>query len=313
MNEKLIAKDLNQNYKYHSADFFARKYGVERRTILRVLRENHILKDKAALWKEQEPNIIKDYNNGTPLNALGSKYKHTEADIRSLLQRKGIKIRSATSHATHYKYDETFFKNIDSHEKAYWLGFIAADGNICTKKAGRCFQVALANKDEGHLLKLKHSLSSEHPIHNDKNCKRFAICRVAICEDLEKLGISERKSLTQKFPEWMPKEFQASYIRGYFDGDGWISKCAGRCWTLGLVGTKQFVKSVSCILEANDIFGVASQDKRKANGKLWYLRVSGSMSGNTRNCLSDIYSYLYDSGPSLDRKREKILQIIKNG
>lgn len=32
--------------------------------------------------------------------------------------------------ARKYNYNDNYFENIDTEEKAYWLGFIAADGSI---------------------------------------------------------------------------------------------------------------------------------------------------------------------------------------
>lgn len=46
-----------------------------------------------------------------------------------------------------YKINENYFENIDNKNKAYWLGFIAADGNVYGNK----LSIELNSKDEGHL------------------------------------------------------------------------------------------------------------------------------------------------------------------
>jgi DNA-binding CsgD family transcriptional regulator len=42
-------------------------------------------------------------------------------------------------------YNEDYFKNIDSPTKAYWLGFIFADG--CLYSKSNCLSIGLARKD----------------------------------------------------------------------------------------------------------------------------------------------------------------------
>ena len=49
---------------------------------------------------------------------------------------------------------------IDTEEKAYWLGFITADGCIVSKGG---LSVNLVATDAGHLEKLSVSLSSSWP------------------------------------------------------------------------------------------------------------------------------------------------------
>ena len=49
-----------------------------------------------------------------------------------------------------YFFNEDYFKNVDSEEKAYWLGFIAADG--CILENGT-LKIGLAEKDSLHLEK----------------------------------------------------------------------------------------------------------------------------------------------------------------
>ena len=56
-----------------------------------------------------------------------------------------------------YALNEAFFEIIDSEEKAYWLGFIAADG--CVYR--RTLSINLNIKDKAHLEKLIAILNSE--------------------------------------------------------------------------------------------------------------------------------------------------------
>ena len=62
---------------------------------------------------------------------------------------------------------KTFFENIDTEEKAYWLGFMYADGYIISNN-GRYGQeqigITLSTKDLGHLEKFKQSIEATNPI-----------------------------------------------------------------------------------------------------------------------------------------------------
>ena len=45
--------------------------------------------------------------------------------------------------------NENIFQQIDSNNKAYWLGFLAADGSV----KGNELSIGLSSKDRGHLAK----------------------------------------------------------------------------------------------------------------------------------------------------------------
>lgn len=62
----------------------------------------------------------------------------------------------------HYDIDENFFEEINTEEKAYWLGFILADG--CLKKNSNQLSINLSIKDFNHLEKFKKNLKSDKPI-----------------------------------------------------------------------------------------------------------------------------------------------------
>ena len=48
-------------------------------------------------------------------------------------------------------YNRHIFDNIDNEEKAYWLGFIVADGYLNLDK--HMLRIKLGNKDKRHLIK----------------------------------------------------------------------------------------------------------------------------------------------------------------
>ncbi|MCL5435207.1 MAG: hypothetical protein M1405_02355 [Patescibacteria group bacterium] len=123
-----------------------------------------------------------------------------------------------------YKVNSNFFK-IWSPEMAYVLGFIGADGNVCRSGRGHTLHIACDDKDV--VEKIKSILSYEGPIHqkvrdNGKISYSIRICDQVIFNDLIKLGITERKSLTFTPPK-IPKNLIRHFIRGYFDGDGSVS------------------------------------------------------------------------------------------
>lgn len=125
-----------------------------------------------------------------------------------------------------YTVNENAFNKF-SKEMAYWLGFIAADGNISLDKYLRPnrLTVGLSSKDESHLLKLRTFLQSTHPIVKKKikdgkyETTTLRIASRRLCQKLFNLGIVDKKSLILLWPK-IPKKYEADFTRGYFDGDG---------------------------------------------------------------------------------------------
>lgn len=61
-----------------------------------------------------------------------------------------------------YNYNRRFFQNIDTEEKASWLGFIAADGNVAS--AMNTSRIELNIRDKDHLEKFRKSILGDMPI-----------------------------------------------------------------------------------------------------------------------------------------------------
>lgn len=128
----------------------------------------------------------------------------------------------------------SYFSEIDTYNKAYLLGFIAADGALVpnTNSSTITLTVTIHRKDISVLELLKEELNSSLAIRtiNTKNSfspekqvdhVRFNTSQRQIIEDLMKLGLEPRKSLTMEnlLPN-IKKEFRKAFIIGYFDGDG---------------------------------------------------------------------------------------------
>src|SRR5260370_41289523 len=75
------------------------------------------------------------------------------------LKQRGIEPRGRSEAHRRYAVDEAFFDVIDTEEKAYWLGFLTADGTM-REKGG---MLALQERDIDHLYKIRSSLRSKHP------------------------------------------------------------------------------------------------------------------------------------------------------
>ena len=124
--------------------------------------------------------------------------------------------------------DVNFFEKIDNEEKAYWFGFISADGHI--GKNRNSIKIALALKDKKHVEKFKKSIKSEHSIiirkqkafNNIFEAAEIVINNKKIHSDLYNLGLRNLK-INHLLPKDIPDELMHHYLRGLYDGDGWFT------------------------------------------------------------------------------------------
>lgn len=120
-----------------------------------------------------------------------------------------------------YELNPNYFNKIDSHEKAYVLGFLYADGS--NRGDGITFTQDFERIDI--LEKIRNALGSNAPIR--EKLPGHYILEVfsnTMVKDIEALGVIKNKSLLLQFPSFQicPEEFMSSFILGYFDGDGCI-------------------------------------------------------------------------------------------
>lgn len=154
-----------------------------------------------------------------------------------------------------YPLNESFFDIIDTEEKAYFLGFLYADG--CNHIAKGCVSLSLQEKDKEILEKLSKLLQPSKPLHKYKNNTGFetkqsqyklVISSRHISEKLVSLGCMGAKTMILKFPteEQLPKKLHRHFIRGYFDGDGCVESNGA-----SLMGTLDFCKYLKDLVKEN--------------------------------------------------------------
>lgn len=114
-----------------------------------------------------------------------------------------------------------------SNDMAYILGFIFADGNIY--KSTLSFTLSI--KDICILRYIKKCLKTKSPIQKlirKTNKGSWTTCRLRIhsSEITKQLrdvyGIHPNKTKRAKIIFKMPLSFMGDFIRGFFDGDGWV-------------------------------------------------------------------------------------------
>lgn len=148
--------------------------------------------------------------------------------IKKVLIRNNIEIRKYTiTRASKHNIDINYFKTIDTEDKAYWMGYLAADG--CIYKNGH--KVTLISKDIDIIKKFKESIKSEHKITNnitfDKRTNKtykshtIQITSTEFANNLINSGIKYDKSNNLIFPN-IREDLYRHFIRGLFDGDGSI-------------------------------------------------------------------------------------------
>jgi hypothetical protein len=295
MNTDLI-NDLKNNYWEKGVDFFCKKYHKTRSAIHSMAHKHKCT--AIHHFEANKENILQDYKNGVSFQSILLKYGHGEKTLHNFLIKNKVKIRGLRESHLKYSINESIFKIIDSHEKAYWLGFLYADGNIYKNK----LQLRLGKKDFEHLKSFKNFLESNHTIYQDKNCYGIQIRCPKIVSDLLSLGIKPNKTQLVEYPteKQVPKEYISSFILGYFDGDGSISiRSNNSTYVINIIGTQHLLKGIQKVLLEFCPNLVINLKPESRNKKAWILHFSGGVKkyAKSRDRFLCLYSFLFTNAP----------------
>lgn len=226
-----------------------------------------------------------------------------QQSVLNHLHKNNIKLSYKTSD---FSLDKTYFTKIDSEYKAYFLGFLVADGSISKETNRVSFMI---NSEDSYILqKLKEDIKSSNMVRNYKifdkrtqktnNSSVFQFSSKQIKNDLFNLGVSSFKTQTFNFPN-IDKEYFSHFLRGLMDGDGYISDHS----VVSLISTKEFLQIINKYLFKNT---------GKISIVAEYLNVYRLIIRKSRTTM-DFLDYLYkDASIYLDRKYKKYLESKKN-
>jgi hypothetical protein len=255
------------------------------------------------------------YRNGESGTSIARRMKLSSPTVYLHLNMAGVQTRSMSQAKRKYARDDDYFEALDTPEKAYWAGFLAADGGLVNST----LHLHLESGDRQHVEKLKRALRYEGPLHDysytsplpgsgrlhTSHQTYLAVVSPKMVADLTHHGITHRKSLTLKPWQAPTLKLACAWWRGVVDGDGHLGISGARPH-IGLTGSVAMVRGFESFVRANTKCSRAVAEKRlKPNG-----RASGVQFGGTL-LVQQIVRLLYTGGEvSLNRKQEAADRIL---
>jgi len=289
------------------------KYGVVYCTVKEKLQKFNILKRpkqpdrRRVRTNDLELQVISLYKDGLSFAKIKEKLGVSQALSDACLKKHGIPKKEQRDRSYCKKLNIDYFEKIDTEEKAYFLGFLYADGYLSEDRG--FVQLNLHPKDGYILHKFETLAGGENCVCSKRtvNATSLVFRSKKMVSDLKKVGLFQKKSLTLKFPEsgMIPNELMPHFIRGYFDGDGCItyarSKKNGKSHkgNVNMIGSLYFINSLNSYLK--DIISTSISIYRFKHAMETYR-----LSFCHLDSIKIFYEFLYkDATVFLTRKKEK--------
>lgn len=208
-----------------------------------------------------------------------------------------------------HDFDLDYFESIDTPEKAYWLGFIYADGSLAPNNTLR---IGLHKEAKKHLTKFAKAVGYTGKIRGPDKDGRYDLDLTSkkFAEDLRDKGVVENKTFIVRYPDFLSRELNRHFIRGVFDGDGTItthkSRYRERVYEAPFMaivgGAPRFLREVVSILSQEVGVKRVKTIQRKVRGEstgTWAFSYTGAPSLRVRD-------YLYHGATVfMESKRER--------
>ena len=273
---------------------------------------------------ELEKKIVEEYENGmTPyqmVKLIPELKGKRPSVIYGILKRLNVQVRNPIVitdeqklNRRKYSVNDNYFNEIDTEEKAYWLGFIYADGYVVTNMDR--IGISLNSIDKSHLDKFKQATLATYPINDYEEKDGYGVgsiySRILITSkqmklDLQKLGVHENKTLILEFPTQVPQNLIRHFIRGYFDGDGSLTYgskqvCGNANYFIKFTGTIEMINAIQ------KYFGTSVKEEQRypeRNINNYSITIGGNQ--QVKRILDNLYQ---DATIYLERKYNRYIEL----
>ena len=266
------------------------------------------------ITQENKLSIVKLYNEGSSLSELSRLFAIDTTVIKSILCEYNIHIRTRgeqtrlTNMKRSKSVDNFYFSNIDTVNKAWVLGFLAADGSIAKER--NTISISLSRVDREILEKIKKEIKIERTIHDSETNNGFLMSRLEWSSLQQKIDLSKYDIVNKKtylpihLPQFNNDNLTLAYILGYFDGDGSITINNNKYLRFRICSHRnEILQDIADFIEKKYKATYSlNQDKRK----LYELSISTTYA---IPLLNDCYNL---NSIHLDRKYQKYLEYKRN-
>lgn len=194
--------------------------------------------------------IIELRKNNMTLKEIAQQFHVSRPVIARVLNENRPDLANTRVQKIQADYDK--FHVIDSAEKAYWLGFIAADGCVYQRDKNATLIISIHQKDIEHLKKFQKFMNTTAEIKTfvqttgfSSNTKPSPMCKISLnsksmIQDIIDKNVTPNKSLTLRSPN-IQSQYYLPFILGYFDGDGSVFKTKQNLYGISIVGTQNML------------------------------------------------------------------------
>ena len=173
------------------------------------------MKKLKHLTKEEELEIIEKFKHKFMRKDIISEYGISDRHYTDIILKYGLKLNGRSRRN---EFNEDYFENINTEDKAYFLGFIVADG--CVQK--NYFRIIQKETEILYDFKKYIRFTGNIFTSKSKNISTISMSSNKTICDLNKLGIHSNKTMVIKYPI-IPRNLENHFMRGVFDGDGCVS------------------------------------------------------------------------------------------
>lgn len=318
--DDIINQAIGLYHEGHSIRHIAQILNVDRNQLSQQLEKMGIRNkpdpnNKAQIFIENDETVsVKNrYLQGVSIKNIAKELNRSTNYVQRILQRYNV----VQTDRPPKKYHMTWrpFYDINTQEQAYWLGFIMADGSVNISLSRYTLDFGLMKKDQDRVQALADFIRTEPalPVKERIVYPNFApegCCQVRLCvydmqmvKDLISWGCVPRKSLTKKFPWKLQQHLWRHFIRGYFDGNGYVSYNGGQL-RFGFTSSFDMCQAIECILISEDI--VHHHVQFNSHGK-----ATGFVHGGNKQARS-FFDYLYCQATTYMKRKYNVFNAVLN-
>lgn len=157
-----------------------------------------------------------------------------------------------------------YFGHIDTKEKAYWLGFLMADGTVFTEKNGSKRIILELKKDDVDQIESFISAvgANREKIYPHRNNFGIRFVSSEMFNDLNRMGCVEKKSKILQMPHLPNDETYLAFLLGYYDGNGKQNS------NVLFSGSKMFLDQIKVHFAVPSDVKTLKHDNQKIEGRL---------------------------------------------